>query len=60
MYWKLKAMLEEQAPVIEIVNTILEEISFEDLDKAPIGELQAFIDLSHEVRNFCYSRRGVL
>lgn len=60
MYWKLKAMLEEQVPVIEIVNTILEEISFDDLDKASIGELQAFIDLSHEVRSFCYSRRGVV
>jgi hypothetical protein len=60
MHWKLKALLEEQASVIEILNTILEEISFEDLDKASIGELQAFIDLSHEVRNFCYSRRGVV
>ena len=60
MHWKLKALLEEQASVIEILNTILEEISFDDLDKASIGELQAFIDLSHEVRNFCYSRRGVV
>ena len=60
MYWKIKAMIEEEVPVIEIVNTILEELRFEDLNKASIGELQAFIDLSHEVRNFCYSRRGVL
>lgn len=60
MYWKIKAMLEEQIPFIEIVNTILEEIDPKELDAAPIGEIQAFIDLSHEVRMLCHARRGAV
>lgn len=59
MHWKIKAKLQENAPTIEILNTILEEISFQELDEAEVGDLQAFVDLSKEVRNFCYSRRGV-
>lgn len=59
MYWKVKAMLEEEINAIEIINTLLEEMHTADFDNASIGELQAFIDLSHEVRCRCYVRRGV-
>lgn len=59
MHSKIKAMVEEGVNWIEIVNTILEEIDLADIDRAALGEVQAFIDLSHEVRSFCYNRRGI-
>jgi len=60
MYWKIKAMLEEEENPFVIINEMLEELRLQDYEKAHIGDLQEFIDLSHEVRARCYVRRSVL
>ena len=60
MYWKIKQMLEEEENLFLIINEMLEELRLEDYQTAQIGDLQEFLDLSHEVRARCYIRRGAL
>lgn len=50
--------LEKCETVLEAINYLMEYIDPRELDRVPIGEIQAFIDLSREVRMLCLVRRG--